>query len=940
MGKVVQAKHAVHQQMILDPNDPDVLELAGDLAVHFGEADEAIEYYRSAVDLSKPASAALMDKYARLLMNTGRVYQAADQLRALVQAYPDNPRARADYAGLIASLGMSLTVSDHLRWLLRRGKGGMEELIMLADLNKPQTDEATCRFAIEKQPEDLRPLYALMIAPAYEGKWQKVAENLAEVTAKHPDFAPAWALYGRALAQQNLNAELLTWRQQAPHDVDAWPNYWMAAGFWAENSDAPEMAASAFWKVVQIDDSHGEALSHLAANLGQIGRAEEAKLVAQRAADVAAMHLAVEGFLSWRKNSQEDCLRVARAAQQLGRPWEAEAWARASFPMTQKMDPAVKETHRAMRTVLQAETPWQLPEKTLTLRLDLSDLAEFRWDDDRGTPAPTLREPSSDTIANAEYRFADEAQQRGLDHVCRTSLTKESSFAIYQSNAGGAAVTDFDLDGWPDIYLTIVDGKPMQQDSGANQLYRNLDGNFENVTPFTSLDDRGFTQGLTVGDFNSDGFPDLLSGNIGQNRLYRNNGDGTFTDVTAESGIAGERWTSSLAIADLNGDGHGDLVEINYCGGDEVYSQDCMSDQVGEPRGCSPLVFPAEADHLYQGVGDGTFVDVSDTWLVNQSPGHGLGLVIGEIDETPGLDLYVANDESSNQFWSSQHGDDGFSFSEQATVRGIAVDARSRAQASMGIALGDADADGDLDLYVTHFTADYNTLYQQIRPGTWFDKTSSVGLLKPTLPMLAFGTEWLDADNDGNQELLVANGNVDDFSHNGHPLRMSAQFFARDQYGQWSEPDHSALGEYFSKQVVGRALVTTDIDGDGRQDAVVTHLFDPVAALVNRTPTDHTSVRLFLKGRSVHRDAIGTTITATVGNQRRIAQLTAGDGYQCANERVISIGLGGHPSAADVTVQWPGAAPISIGEMRGGFDYLLVEGETLPSVLRQHGSTH
>lgn len=933
-GNIQAAQTAIASHLLTRPADPLGLEIAGDIASASGELSEAIELYQSAIEQLSPASAQLYEKLGRQWMQAGAPYEAADVLRESVDRHPENGKVRADLAGLVASLGMVRDAVDHVRWLLRRGRGGLNELIMLADLNMPQTDEATCAYALKHNPDDLRPEFALSLVDVYQADFDTVARRLARVTETHPTFSVAWAYLGRALVESGDEEQLRLWQQRLPEGTDRWAEYWVAAGLWAERNDQPGAAARAFWEAIRIDDCHGEALTHLAANLTQLSMEDEAKRVAQRAAAVNAMHDSVESLLSWRRNSQQAALAIADAMSTLGRPWEAEAWARASIGMTQELDDQARETHRRLHGKLTSTTPWQIPEMSLLTSIDLSDLDPFQWDSvARDTASPS----SSPTDSVVGLRFADEAAVRGLNHTCAIKKTgPEESIWIYHSNAGGAGVIDYDLDGWSDLYLTVIDGQPLQRDSGPNRLHRNVDGMFFDATEMANVGDRGFSQGVAVGDYNADGFPDLLVANIGGNRLLRNNGDGTFQDATSGVGLEGSRWTTSVAIADIDSDAIADLYEVNYAEGKKPFSQTCIDSDVKQPRSCSPLVFGAERDRVWRGRGDGTFEDVTDDWLASDVLGHGLGLVIGQIDPTPGTDIYVANDMTANHYWSSSVAEDHFSLSEQAALRGLAIDSRSRSQASMGMAIGDGDSDGDLDIFLTHFTNDHNTLYEQIKPGSWFDRTTSVGLAQPSTSMLAFGTEWIDVDNSGSPELLVANGNVDDFSHQGFPLRMPAQLFVRAKDGSWSESDRTVLGPYFQRDLVGRALVRLDLNRDGREDAVITHLFDPVAALVNQTQSESKSVRIVLKGRECSRDAIGAIVTATVVDQNRVFQLTAGDGFQCSNERCIFIGLGMAESAENVTIQWPDGKSQKIGTLQGGGDYLAVQGDSTPFNMKSH----
>uniref|UniRef100_UPI003568C72D CRTAC1 family protein n=1 Tax=Stieleria sp. TaxID=2795976 RepID=UPI003568C72D len=498
----------------------------------------------------------------------------------------------------------------------------------------------------------------------------------------------------------------------------------------------------------------------------------------------------------------------------------------------------------------------------------------------------------------------------------------ESGLMIYQSGAGGAGVVDFDLDGWPDTYLTVMDGTPRREDSGPNRLYRNLAGEYSDVTDFSALLDRGFSQGVAVGDYNADGWPDVLVANIGENRLYQNNGDGTFRDVTASCRLSGSGWTTSVAIADLNADGHADLYEVGYCRGEEPLQLPCVVESIGEARSCNPMAFDAEPDRIWVGNGDGTFDDATD-WFGPHEPGRGFALVIGDFDRRPGLETYVANDMTANHYWAKSDQTPASGLSDQAAVRGLALNRRSVAQASMGIAAADADNDGDIDFLLTHFVDDHNTFYRQDSPGVWTDASQAAGFVDSSKPMLAYGTQWIDVDNDGMLEVFIANGDIDDFEFEGRSFRQLPQLLQQVTRGRWSERQADSLGDYFTRPRLARSVATLDADRDGRTDLIVTHLFDPVALLINRSETSAEQTRFFLRATATHRDAIGARVRFTA-NDRTIEQsLLAGNGFQCANEACIVVAVPDVETLEDVNVTWPDGSDESLGDLTGGRDYLI-----------------
>ena len=278
---------------------------------------------------------------------------------------------------------------------------------------------------------------------------------------------------------------------------------------------------------------------------------------------------------------------------------------------------------------------------------------------------------------------------------------------------------------------------------------------------------------------------------------------------------------------------------------------------------------------------------------------------------------------TANHYWSAAG--ERSRFTEQAAPRGLAFNARSLSQASMGIAADDIDNDGDLDFYVTHFADDYNTLYEQVYAGVWSDKTAKYRLAEPTLRMLGYGSQWLDVNGNGKQELLVANGHVDDFSHNDKAFRMPTQLFRRTESGSYEGLE--AADDVLARPKLGRALALADIDRDRRVDAVITHLFDPVSVLVNRSPQQNESIEIRLVGTEVHRDAIGAIVQLQSEEQVATKWLLGGNGYQCSNERTLRFAWIFGEQTVTARVTWPDGKVQVCEALKKGHSYLLIEGK-------------
>ena len=342
---------------------------------------------------------------------------------------------------------------------------------------------------------------------------------------------------------------------------------------------------------------------------------------------------------------------------------------------------------------------------------------------------------------------------------------------------------------------------------------------------------------------------------------------------------------------------------------------------------CHPLTFPADADRFYEGVGNGSFRNTTSQWISEPSTGRGLGILAGNLDGSQ-LGVFIANDMSRNAFYTPTKTANGIELEENASVRGVAVDGRTQAQASMGIASSDFDLDGDLDLYVTGFGREYNIYYEQIAPGIWRDETNKLDLAQPTLSVVGFGTEAIDLDNDGIDEIAVTNGHIGDFSDaESLPYEQPIQLFRRRQDGRFELLSDDDWGKYFRDHHVGRGLWTMDVNRDGKTDLVLTHTKEQLRLLVNRTENAGKSIGFQIKGTTCSRDAIGSTIQFTYKDQPRTLWLLAGDGYMCANEKILRAGLGDATQVENVSITWPDGKTEQVGTLETGTDYLLVQGK-------------
>jgi hypothetical protein len=509
-------------------------------------------------------------------------------------------------------------------------------------------------------------------------------------------------------------------------------------------------------------------------------------------------------------------------------------------------------------------------------------------------------------------RLIDVAEQSGLT-LLNISGNRSKDY-IVDVNGNGAAFFDYDNDG--DMDALIANGSTLaNMKKGGDQmvaLFRNDGkGRFADVTPASGLRARGWGMGTCVADYDNDGFQDVYITAFGPDVLIRNNGDGTFTDTTARAGVGDPRWGTNCAFGDYDRDGDLDLYVANYLAFSEATvpkrgaSPNCK--YLGLDVMCGPRDLVGEPDVLYRNNGDGTFTDVTRSAGI-VDPGHyGFGVLFSDLDDDGWPDIFVANDSVPNLlFRNNRNG----TFSEIGLPSGIAMNADGKTQASMGADAGDYDGDGRLDVFVTNFSQDYNTLYQNSAGGLFTDVSHQAGVVPPSLSYLGWGTGFADFDNDGLLDLFVANGHVYpeiDRSGRGTTYLQRKQLFRNQGKGRLKEVTE-AVGGGLLIEKSSRGAAFGDVDNDGDIDVLVINMNDWPTLLRNDTDSGHNWIAAKLVGRSGNRDAIGARVWLEEAGVLQVAEVRSGGSYLSHNDLRVRFGLGRRTNVPPVRVRWPDGA--------------------------------
>ena len=505
--------------------------------------------------------------------------------------------------------------------------------------------------------------------------------------------------------------------------------------------------------------------------------------------------------------------------------------------------------------------------------------------------------------AQLGFRFTDVTGAAGI-HFRHNNGAYGGKF-LPETLGSGCAFLDYDADGWQDILLVNSMDWPghARQPSSLKLYHNNRDGTFADVTHAAGLDIEMYGMGVAVGDYNNDGFADILITCVGQSRLFRNTGKGTFVDVTNSSGLGKRQAFSTSALwFDYDRDGLLDLFVCNYVKWSPEHDVFCSLD--GKHKSyCTPEAYVGQTCWLFHNRGDGTFEDVTAASGIFDSSSKSLGVAMLDYDQDGWPDLLVANDTQPNKLYRNQRNG---SFKEVGVEAGIAFSADGKARAGMGLDVGDFDNSGHAGIAITNFDNEMIGLYRADAGGNFTDVAVQSGIGLPSKTTLGFGCAFVDCDLDGSLDLIAVNGHIDDTVRNVRNVGYAQppQLFLNDGKGKFSEVGE-AVGGGFNLPKVGRGLAIGDFDRDGDQDVLMTTNNGPAYLLRNDQTAGNRSIRFRLIGTKSNRDGIGAQVKVFAGGVMQTRLVRSGSSYLSQSELPVTFGLGKRDKIERVVVDWP-----------------------------------
>ena len=538
--------------------------------------------------------------------------------------------------------------------------------------------------------------------------------------------------------------------------------------------------------------------------------------------------------------------------------------------------------------------------------------------------------------------FQDVTHSAGLD-TWRHVMGSPQKKYILETNGSGIGLIDYDNDGWLDIYIVngstynALDGKELAPHAAL--FHNNHDGTFTDVAAKAGVTNDRWGFGVTIGDYDNDGWPDIFVANFGKNRLYHNNHDGTFTDVAEKAGVTLGNWSSGAAWGDYDGDGRLDLFVSGYIHYDLDKQPDPESGSAfctlrGFPVPCGPRGMPGEPDHLFHNNGDGTFTDVSVKAGVSDPDAlYGFTAIFVDANDDGKPDLLVANDSERNYLYINKG--DG-TFDDQSIVSGFAYNSDGKEIASMGVAVGDYLNNGRIDILVTDFSDDYKALYRNDGDASFVEAGRAVGIGQIPVPFVGWGDGLIDYDNDGWKDIFMVNGHVYpqvDQHDWGTSYAQRPLLFHNTRNGRF-EYVPAVKGTGLAVLVSGRGAAFGDLFNDGKIDVVINPVDGPPVLLRNVSPDHHHWVELkLIGGPKSPRDAIGATVFLNTHGMRQREDVISSGSYISSNDQRAHFGLGDATDPGTAEIHWPSGARETVKLPSVDRIYTITEGIGITGIL-------
>lgn len=927
------ATRRVREHLLMHPGDPPGLFLAAQLQAARGNYFEAAKVLDD-VPLSHPqAGLAALGQSADWMLAAERWAEAEERYEKLLERVPSANLAHRRLASLLNRQGRRQEAAMHVRFLCRAGDVTQAELHTLINVCEAIFDE---QLTTTEPTPNQTPIGATARARILYSKnqFREALDVLREPFDGGELPASGRAFFGRLAMEVEDDAAIRDWLKRRDREQEAFGDYWFALGtrLLGEGED-PTGAARLFCEAVLRKPTDWVAVTRLENCLDLTGDSDGVKTCRARAMTLRKS-IRLHGKLVDQEQPDPTLIsELAKTLDQLGRPIEAVMW-RAIAVIAQGGDRAALEQLNRTRQELVKTTSVGIEANEALAGLSASRFPmPEQWIvslSSSGTKKTRQLLPKH--AATVVPRLSDVAQQVGINfQYFNAAEPKFADTQLYEQFGGGAAALDYDMDGRVDVFFNQSGADPKSSTRGKPDcLFRAGDAAFMRVHDALPKEE-GYGQGVTAGDWNQDGFPDLVVANFGVNAVLINNGDGTFqsvkpTDLGADWSDA--HWTSSLALGDIDGDHLPDLYEVNYV-------DDPLVHQVS-PRGPNGRFLQSRGPESYRAAHDRVFLQRSQGELkvVHLDRGststqtHGLGLVLTDIDGQPGNEIFVANDTDANQLWvrTNSQKDTAMQLTDVAGLRGCAHSRRGGSGASMGIATADFDGNGMIDFHVTNFLNEPVHFYLQDADNSFRDSVIKARLYRESIPVLGFGTQAADFDSNGTIDLAVVNGHIDDLRYKGAAHRMRPQLFLGVGGRFETVKPNESVGGYWGQPTVGRGLLKLDWNRDGRIDLLSTHHDVPAALLENQTPSDYNWLQLTLVGTMCERDAIGAIATVRIAGRQMMDVVTSGDGYACKNEAMLAFGLGQFDRVKQVTIRWPTGESETFEVPAVNRRYLLVQG--------------